>query len=313
MDVLLLKSNRFQDLVQNFEQWLRVIGYAEKSVLGMPSCIIEMLLYFENTGCFRFSDIDNPKIIEYYAHLKKRANKSKGGILSNSTLNKHLQSIYNFIKYLDQSEILKLPKLEIPLEHKEEHSIAILSEDEITELFKVSFQANPDPTSSLLSARDRAMLSVFYSCGLRRNEGFLLNVSDINFKRRILFVRNGKNYSQRMVPFNRTNAFYMENYLLETRPKLLDKAKQNAFFITQRARRMKGQSLLLRLKILADRTQNQEIIEKQIGLHTLRHSIATHLLSRGMKLHIISAFLGHSSIEATQIYTHLIEEENGSF
>ncbi len=68
---------------------------------------------------------------------------------------------------------------------------------------------------------------------------------------------------------------------------------------------MQGQSLLRRLKYLQYQTENAELIEKEIGLHTLRHSIATHLLQAGMKLESIARFLGHSSLESTQIYTHL--------
>ena len=71
---------------------------------------------------------------------------------------------------------------------------------------------------------------------------------------------------------------------------------------------MQGQSLSLRLKYLVHKTENISLIEKAAGLHTLRHSIATHLLHAGMKLESISRFLGHSSLESTQIYTHLSGE-----
>jgi len=70
-------------------------------------------------------------------------------------------------------------------------------------------------------------------------------------------------------------------------------------------KRLSGQSLILRLKLLQSKTNTPELMEKEIGLHTLRHSIATHLLAAGMDLESISKFLGHSSLESTQIYTHL--------
>ena len=68
---------------------------------------------------------------------------------------------------------------------------------------------------------------------------------------------------------------------------------------------MDGQTMLLRLKYLQHQTENADLIEKEIGLHTLRHSIATHLLQAGMQLESIARFLGHGSLESTQIYTHL--------
>ena len=82
-------------------------------------------------------------------------------------------------------------------------------------------------------------------------------------------------------------------------------------FLSQRGFRINGQSLLIRLKRLQTLSGNLELQSKEIGLHTLRHSIATHLLSAGMKMESISRFLGHSSLESTQIYTHVIAEASG--
>lgn len=72
---------------------------------------------------------------------------------------------------------------------------------------------------------------------------------------------------------------------------------------------MQGQMMLLRLNQLVSRTENTELQEKEIGLHTLRHSIATHLLANGMQLERIKDFLGHGSLASTQIYTHLLEQD----
>jgi len=72
---------------------------------------------------------------------------------------------------------------------------------------------------------------------------------------------------------------------------------------------MDSQSMALRLKILQQRSENKELHNKTLSLHVLRHSIATHLLENGMTLEQISRFLGHSSLESTQIYTHLLEKE----
>ena len=154
------------------------------------------------------------------------------------------------------------------------------------------------------------MLTVFYACGLRRNEGYHLDISDINFDRQVLHVRKGKNYKERFVPFNKTASNYLQEYLYDWRSFLVKDKKQDAFFISQKYHRMGGQSLLLRLKILLQRTEMPQLQEKEIGLHTLRHSIATHLLSAGMQLDNIAKFLGHSSLESTQVYTHLAEEQN---
>jgi integrase/recombinase XerD len=97
----------------------------------------------------------------------------------------------------------------------------------------------------------------------------------------------------------------IENYLNYGRPALLKNPNETSFFISERGTRPHGQSLYLRLKQLSEKTE----LDKEIGLHHLRHSIATHLLQSGMKLTHIAKFLGHDSIESTQIYTHINEIE----
>jgi integrase/recombinase XerD len=86
--------------------------------------------------------------------------------------------------------------------------------------------------------------------------------------------------------------------------------REAAFFLNHNGKRLGGQMLMICLQTLARRTNNSELQQKEIGLHTLRHSIATHLLAHGMNLEKIKEFLGHSSLESTQVYTHLINEEN---
>src|SRR5690606_2384124 len=156
-----------------------------------------------------------------------------------------------------------------------------------------------------MQSRERAMLAIFYGCGARRNEGVNINVGDINFDRSMLHVRKGKNYKERFVPISKASLKYLQEYIYDHRPEIVQGNKSEALFISMKARRMDGQTMLLRLKYLQHQTENEDLIEKEIGLHTLRHSIATHLLQAGMELESIARFLGHSTLESTQIYTHL--------
>ena len=140
--------------------------------------------------------------------------------------------------------------------------------------------------------------------GLRRNEGVHVDVPDINFDRSILHVRKGKAYKERLVPISKTSLKHLEEYIYDHRP-ILQTGNNQALFLSHQGQRVQGQTLNLRLRYLVSKTEIPELQEKEIGLHTLRHSIATHLLQAGMKLESISRFLGHSSLESTQIYTHL--------
>ena len=100
----------------------------------------------------------------------------------------------------------------------------------------------------------------------------------------------------------------LSNYEKEYRNRVVKKGEQG-YLLTTRGTRISGQSLLIRLKKLQGLTDDEDFKNKEIGLHSLRHSIATHLLGSGMDLHYIQQFLGHQSIESTQIYTHLSNEK----
>ncbi len=124
-----------------------------------------------------------------------------------------------------------------------------------------------------------------------------------------MHVRKGKGYKERFVPITAGGIQHLQNYLYDARPYFCND-KNEAFFVTQSGKRLGGTMMLIRLKQLIQLTNNAALIQKEIHLHTLRHSIATHLLQNGMKLERIKEFLGHSSLESTQIYTHFLETEN---
>lgn len=316
MKQLPLTSPHYKYILKSFKEWLDVLGYAETTVYSMPNYIREFLHYMEQQNKTQVSNIENKYIKEYYRQLKQRGNTRQGGGLSNSYLNKHLQAIQKFSDYLRQSGRLLIPKLYIPTEQDDHRIKDVLTQEEIKELYKAT-TLYPEGTERIahwmyeaLALRDKAMLTIFYACGLRRNEAVHLDISDIQAEKQYIYVKRGKNYKERFVPINKTGITHLQNYLYESRPRFLRVEKEEAFFISQRGKRINGQSMLLRLKILILRTNNTALQQKEIGLHTLRHSIATHLLQNGMKLESIAKFLGHSSLESTQIYTHLLEKEN---
>lgn len=307
MKSLALTNPSFRYLEESFKEWLDVLGYAPVSVYYMPVFVRELLYHLESEGITHIKELDSKHIKGHYAKLKERANKRRGGALSNNHLNKHIQAIRKFTDYLRQVGRLEIAS--VPLRNEETQSkITVLSEEEIQLLFKATFNAHEFLThekAEHLQSRDRAMLAIYYGCGLRRNEGVHLNTSDIDYDKGLLFVSKGKNYKERFVPISKASLKHLQEYVYDHRRELLLGNKNDALFISMKGTRMQGQSLILRLKTLQNKTDNAELIEKEIGLHTLRHSIATHLLQAGMKLESISRFLGHTSLESTQIYTHL--------
>lgn len=310
MKKLALENSSFKYLEQSFREWLDVLGYAPTTVYNMPNLIRELFYYLEQQEITNIKDLRIEHIESYYQTLKERSNQRRGGGLSAAHLNKHIQALRKFTTYLRKVGRLQIP--EVNLENEEtESKLTYLTEEEVRELFKAtekatSYKNKPAEMTAAIQARDKAMLAIFYGCGLRRNEGVHIDVGDINFDRSILHVRKGKNYKERFVPISKTNLKYLVEYIYDHRAELLRGSQSPALFIAYtNAKRMQGQSLMVRLRVLQYHTNNIELQEKEIGLHTLRHSIATHFLQAGMKLESISRFLGHSSLESTQIYTHL--------
>jgi integrase/recombinase XerD len=316
MKQLTLQSEAYRYIIASFKEWLQTIGYSEQTVYQLPNYIQEFLFYAESKGYAGLWQINNDLIKEHYYKLKLRTNTRKGGGLSNSYLNKHLQAFEKFSDYLRQNGRLLLPKLDIQTEENNSAITDILTQEEIKLLFKITYESYEQQKNDrgivyyeAMQLRDRAMLCIFYGCGLRRNEVVHLDINDIHFEKSVVHVRKGKGYKERMVPITKQSIEHLQNYLYDARPYFCND-KNEAFFVTHYGKRLGGTMMLRRLQQLIQLTGNAELIQKDIHLHTLRHSIATHLLQNGMKLERIKEFLGHSSLESTQIYTHFLETEN---
>jgi integrase/recombinase XerD len=309
----------FQYIEKSFKEWLEALGYSWQGVYAMPIQIRGLLNWLEKQNKTDLKDITSEAITNYYyQELKQRKNYMRdAGTLSNKHLNKNLQALRKFVEYLRQTGKLQIPMLNIKQEDVGESKPNVLTEEEIQQLFKATEQPHQrrkynksEELYTALQARDRAMLSVFYGCGLRRNEGYHLNIGDINIESSLLHVRKGKGYKERLVPVSKKSLEHITAYLYDARPVLIKDNKEEAFFLNHNGRRLGGQMMMVCVQTLARETDNAALQQKEIGLHTLRHSIATHLLAHGMSLEKIKDFLGHSSLESTQIYTHLINEEN---
>jgi integrase/recombinase XerD len=310
----------YQYIEKSFKEWLEVLGYSWQAVYYMPIQIRGLLNWLERQNKTELRHITAEAITDYYYNeLKQRKNYlHDAGTLSNKHLNKNLQALRKFVEYLRQTGKLQIPMLNIKQEDASESKPNVLTEDEIHQLYKATEvipekmkHGKPREFYEILNQRDRAMLSVFYGCGLRRNEGYHLNVTDINIETALLHVTKGKGYKERLVPISNKSLEHITTYLYEARPQLINDNREEAFFISSvNGKRLGGQMLMKCVQALAARTNSGELQQKEIGLHTLRHSIATHLLAHGMSLEKIKDFLGHSSLESTQIYTHLINEKD---
>ena len=305
MKKLNLNSTNYNALLISFKEWLDILGYAEPTVYNLPNHLREFFYWLEYHGHSDINRITTQDVTNYYKVLKERSNQRIDGALSKSYLNKHQQALKKFREYLVQHNAKTPLRVHLKSESQPtEERINILSQSEIKELFAACNYSNK---RKCIRIRDKALLTIFYSCGLRRNEAVYLDIKDVLFDKERIYVRKGKNYKERFVPINKYNLSILEEYIYDGRPDFNIKDNTEALLLNQQGTRLQGMSFANRLQAIVAATENKIIIEKHITPHTLRHSIATHLLQKEVPLESIKHFLGHSSLESTQIYTHLLK------
>jgi site-specific recombinase XerD len=275
-----------------------VLNCAKVTADVLPVHIKEFLQYQEQQGNASLQAISMTTAQAFIDHLRQTPGRRTCKALSAGHLNKYVQALNLFSCYLKETGKANAGfRLERMDDARDKPTW--LTKDEIQSLYEVT-------GDSVLGIRDRAMLSVYYGCGLRLNEGASLELKDIIGDKKLLHVRKGKHYKERYVPIAARNYEAIKLYVDYGRPQLLQQHSTSAVFIdANKGRLMQKQSLYVRIKQLVKKAG----IKKKVGTHTLRHSIATHLLQSGMKLEKIQEFLGHSSLDSTQLYTHLANEK----
>ena len=155
--------------------------------------------------------------------------------------------------------------------------------------------------NDLLGLRDKAILELLYSVGLRNSELRSLTLNDIDFNNELIRIL-GKGNKERIIPIGKVALDHIEEYLQRSRPYLLNhKNPTDILFLSKRGKKFSIDAL----PDIVNRYKTKANITKHINAHTFRHSMATHLLLKGMDLRSLQEILGHNSIETTQIYTHL--------
>ncbi len=293
----------YSDIQESFEKWLQTLGYAESTVYGSVNYLRDFTRWLEIKGIKRLEQITKTTVKDYHNYLQTRKNKRQTGSLSTNYIISNINALKRFSRYLQMTERADI-EIDLQIRSGQIQKKSILNLAEIKALYK-SCENNH------LGIRDKAILDVYYGCGMRRSEGISLDVQDVLLKQRLIYIRKGKGYRERYIPITDSIKENLEDYINVTRDELLNgkkpacrQGREGALLISYRGKRMTGNGVLIRLNKLLETAA----INKQAGLHTLRHSIATHLLQTGMNLEDVSRFLGHQSLESTQIYTHLIHE-----
>ena len=218
-----------------------------------------------------------------------------------STLARKTSSAKAFTEYLfERGELTEDPGLRLRAPKLERTLPKVASEKSLSEVFsRLSQLASENDPSAL---RDLCAFELLYATGMRVSELASLDVSDIDFSRRLLRV-TGKGNKQRMLPYGEAAARALDSYIRDGRTKFELDSSPNALLLTSRGKRVGVRQLY---SLVAK--QLSQTATGAAGPHTLRHSAATHLLDHGADLRAVQEILGHASLATTQIYTHVSVE-----
>ena len=274
-----------KDYIKEYEDYLRIDKkYSNNTIMSYMNDLNKFDLFLDNKD---ITKIDKTTIRSFIESEKNRK-------LSDRTISHDLIVIKNFYKYLEKNNIIKnnpsvdieLPKLKKALPH-------VLSLDEVDKILDIELKDK-------YAYRNKAMLELMYSSGLRISELVNLKIQDIDLEEDIVRV-TGKGSKMRIVPIGDYAIYYLKLYINEYRSLLIKSKVSDYLFLNSRGDRISRQAMFKIIKqIIRDKN-----IKKDVSPHTLRHSFASHMLENGADLRSIQELLGHSDISTTQIYTHI--------
>jgi integrase/recombinase XerD len=292
-----LYNKIYQEEAENYKKNLLILGYNPNTCLSRYLYLKQFFSWLESLQINELEAITPKNIVDYQSFIKTQKNVRTKENLVKETIYSRLRNIQNYFGYaLELGKIKTNPassfKFYTP---KEQAERIIFTQNQIKELYK-----------NCENEQEKMILNIAYGCGLRVGEMVKLNKSAIDLQENRLIVENGKNNKRRIVPV--TNQIVSELKLF-----LNENKETKPIFLNIEHRRMQSGSFNLILKKLIDKTNFGKRFKQaelnKIGMHTLRHSIATHLLENGMKLEQVQTFLGHSNLETTEVYTHISTEQ----
>lgn len=279
LEYLEIEQGRSQKTIENYDHYLtRLIDFA---------------------GDINVADVDAELIRKWRLWLNRLGTNTSDELKKN-TQNYHLIALRGFLRFCAKRDIPALAPDKIELAKAARKQVTFLNIDELERLF-----AQPK-LDTLPGLRDRAILELLFSSGLRVSELVALNIGDINLKRREFMVR-GKGQKDRPIFISETAAWWVSQYLEKrqdnSNPLFIRYSGSKQVSLSGNYYRLTARSvqrLVARYALLAG-------ITKHVSPHTLRHSFATDLLMNGSDLRSVQAMLGHSNISTTQIYTHVTD------
>lgn len=284
-------------LTARYLEWLQIKNYSPRTVGNREIYLGFFLVWCEERGITRPAEVTKPVLDRYARWLYHYRKPGDGRPLSFRAQHSRLVPIRAFFKWAARANYLlynPASELELPkLEHR--LPTAVLTASEADQVL------NQPDTRDPLGVRDRALLEVLYSTGMRRSEVAGLGRYDLDVDRGTVMVRQGKGRKDRMIPIGERALAWVDRYLVEVRPGLAVEPDDGTLFLTHEGTPFSPD----RLTQLAREYVNAAEIGKSGACHVFRHTMATLMLEGGADVRFIQQMLGHAKLETTQIYTQV--------
>lgn len=275
-------------IIQDFMEYLKGRQVSKNTLMSYERDINQLVSYLEKMDKKMF-DAKTEDLETYIAYMQTIGK-------SNATISRNVASMKAFYRYLLKHKLVEeniADNLVAPKVEKKE--ISVLSESEVETLLS---QPN---LSDLKGQRDKAMLEVLYSTGIRVTELVSLNISDLNINAAHIKVK--KKSKERIIPLGNTTIKYLKEYVENVRPLLIKVEDEPSLFINANGQKMTRQGFWKILK----QYKEQAKIDKELTPHTIRHSFAVHMLQNGAEIKLVQELLGHTDVASTLMYTHVAD------
>lgn len=305
-------------------QWLAVGGYAQGAQKDFPQKLQLLRLFLTQRGIIDGAErvelgaIDAATMGDYQAFIFDYVSPKTGRKLKTTSQIHALSYVQSFFRFLratkrialDPGKVIKLPR------HPQSLPAALLTPEEMRRLLAVPDLHTP------CGFRDRCILEVFWTTGMRIGELLSLAVSDIDFAQALCTIRHGKGGKPRVVPLGKTALAWLQEYIGQVRPLLLSSAanaaeeevgnsggrragEKETLFLSRFGERMDKSGLHYKLKAY----QRRAGLKKNVTAHSFRHTLASEMLKAGADLRHIQEMLGHENLTTTQRYLHVVKAD----
>ena len=284
--------NRWQKELADLKISMLTNQYSERTISMYINYTVKFFDYLAEKSIEKLSGVTPEVINQYHVYLATERPGVKK--ICVKTQNLKMVAVMNFFRFLVRDKnYLYDPTSHLKLKDPPRHRTReVLSEKEMERLLNA-----PNPECPI-GLRDKAMLELYYSCGIRNSESRTLLVKDVDLENRIVRIRHAKGGEDQSVPIGRVCAVYLEEYIKHARPKLLRNDLEETLFLSKN-----GKPLGFEMpSTIVQKYAKIAKIERDVDCHTLRHTCGTHLYNHGADLRCIQELLRHKSLDTTQIY-----------